>query len=192
MLGLLHHQWHAILGFVGIALWLLFFDGMIRCLSRWSRWGTIGFGCLIFDFQPFRSGPTSLALRGGINSHSSRQSNKHNNRNSSNQENQWVVNSNPVLVVLYWVHDNDLDNHSNSNGANVEIAKKAMRTFLEVPAHLFTVDPEEEPELIRILPLGTQRRHQWNPDLEYRPREYCWNHHSGPLRDSWGALQMET
>ena len=60
---------------------------------------------------------------------------------------------------------------------------------------LFTVDPEEEPELMRILPLGTQRRHQWNPNLECGPREpchYCWNHYSGPLRDSWGALQTGT
>ena len=65
-LGLLHHQWHAILGFVGSALWLLFFCGLIRYLSHWSRWGTIGFGHLIFGFQPFRSGLTPLLLRLGI------------------------------------------------------------------------------------------------------------------------------
>ena len=33
-----------------------------------------------------------------------------------------------------------------------------MRNFLEVPAHLFAVYPEEELDLIRVLSLGTQRR----------------------------------
>ena len=61
-------------------------------------------------------------------------------------------------------------------------------------SQLLAVDPEKELELVRVLPLGTQRGDQWSPDLECGPREPChywWNHYSGSLRGSWSALRRQ-
>ena len=40
--------------------------GLIRFVFHWSRWGTIGFGGLVFGFQLLRSGLMSLPLKMGI------------------------------------------------------------------------------------------------------------------------------
>ncbi|WVZ18797.1 hypothetical protein V8G54_006119, partial [Vigna mungo] len=65
------------------------------------------------------------------NSHSDRQNSWHGNWNSSNQENQQIVNPISVFAVLYWVHDNELNDYSNRNGTNAEVTN-CCKDFLEV------------------------------------------------------------